>query len=379
MKAKVDLTPKLVTRREDLLAMLEVLQREPYLAVDTESNSLYVYREQVCLVQFSTPQTDYLVDPLQIKDLSPLGILFDNPSIEKIFHAAEYDLLCMNRDFKFHFSNLFDTMVAARILGREDIGLGAILEVEFGFRQEKRYQRANWGQRPLPSHLLDYAHMDTHYLIPLRQRLNQQLSDRELLPLAKEDFIRLSKIKSDDNPVFEGKTVDPWRIGGSRDLNPQQAAVLMELCRYRDQLARSLNRPLFKVFHDRVLLAMAKKSPRTLEELHQVPGISEWRLRRYGHQILQVVVRGLKASPLYPPRSIRMDNSVAGRLEALRNWRKKTARKMGLASDVVLPRDLMIALAESNPRNPDEMAEILSEVPWRMQHYGDGIMEVLLS
>jgi ribonuclease D len=138
------------------------------VAVDTESNSLFAYREQVCLVQFSTTQADFLVDPLALADLTPLAPLFADPKIEKVFHAAEYDLLCLKRDFGFSFANLFDTMLAGRILGRKEIGLGAMLEAFYGVQADKRHQRANWGQRPLPAPLLEYATLDTHYLIPLR-------------------------------------------------------------------------------------------------------------------------------------------------------------------------------------------------------------------
>ena len=169
-------TPVLITRFAELTDLVDHLTRQPVVAVDTESNSLYAYREQVCLIQFSTPREDYLVDPLAIRDLSLLGPLFADPKIEKIFHAAEYDLICLERDFEFRFANLFDTMMAARILGREELGLGALLEQEFGVVLDKRYQRANWGQRPLPADLLAYARLDTHYLIQLRQRLHDELS-----------------------------------------------------------------------------------------------------------------------------------------------------------------------------------------------------------
>ena len=139
--------PVMITRPQALSKMANRLGSEPILAVDTESNSLFAYQERVCLIQFSTPQEDFLVDPLALDDLSPLERLFADPQIEKIFHAAEYDLITLKRDFKFDFENLFDTMVAARILGWEEIGLGSILKAEFDVELNKRYQRANWGRR----------------------------------------------------------------------------------------------------------------------------------------------------------------------------------------------------------------------------------------
>ncbi len=369
--------PELITNPADLQDLVNTLRREPILAVDTESNSLFAYREQVCLIQFSTTQLDYLVDPLALSDLSPLAVLFSDPAIEKVFHAVEYDLLCMKRDFGFEFCNLFDTMVAARVLGREELGLGALLETEFGIRQDKRNQRANWGQRPLPANLLEYACLDTHYLIPLRNRLREQLSQRDLLSLAEEDFKHLSGVKPNGNDPSESKPVDLWRISGSYDLKPQQAAVLLELCRYRDQAARSLNRPLFKVISDRTLLAIAQEIPRSKEDLGRISGMSEWQLKRHGHRLLQAVQRGLKAQPIRPPRSTRQNNGLTNRLDALRNWRKKTARKMGVASDVVLSRDLMHTLAERNPLNLEELTEAMKDTPWRLEHFGEQILETL--
>ena len=155
--------------------MARDLLSQAQVAVDTESNSLFAYREQVCLVQFSTAEKDYLLDSLALQDLRCLEPLFSSPAIEKVFHAAEYDLICLRRDFGFTFANLFDTMVAARILGRDGVGLGAMLEAEFGLHLDKRYQRANWGERPLKPALLAYARLDSHYLVALRQRLEPAL------------------------------------------------------------------------------------------------------------------------------------------------------------------------------------------------------------
>lgn len=364
----------------ELQHLAEHLRRESILAVDTESNSLHAYREQVCLIQFSTQEQDYLVDPLSLEDLSPLAPVFSDPGIEKIFHAAEYDLICMGRDFGFKFENLFDTMIAARILGWEAVGLGSILKTEFGISLNKRYQRANWGQRPLPPHLLKYARLDTHYLISLRNRQRTELAQSDLLALAAEDFNRMSAMNNNpDGHLAQGedKPIDPWRVSGSYDLEPQQAAVLQELCRYRDKVARSLNRPLFKVIHDQTLLAIAAQTPKNRNELCQLPGMSQRQVRRHGSQLLRAIQRGLRAKPIYPPRSPRPDRGFLERQEALRGWRKRTARDMGVPSDVVLPRDLMNTLAQRAPSSAEELAGVLSDVPWRLERFGDQILEVV--
>ena len=123
--------------------MIAHLQDSPVLAVDTESDSLYVYFEKICLLQFSTPDTDYLVDPLVV-DLTPLGDLFADERYEKVFHAAEYDILCLKRDYGFTLANLFDTMISARVLGWKRYGLGSILQDRFNVQLNKRMQRYNW-------------------------------------------------------------------------------------------------------------------------------------------------------------------------------------------------------------------------------------------
>ena len=362
-----------ITKPGGLKKLAHILSSQPMIAVDTESNSLFAYREQVCLVQFSTPDEDYLLDPLAVTDLSPLGVIFADPHIQKTFHAAEYDLICLKRDFGFSFNNLFDTMLAARILGRKEVGLGSILEAEFGILVDKRHQRANWGQRPLPDYLLDYARQDTHYLIPLKEKLEAELKKKGLLPLAQEDFQRECLVEAaPDN----GKT-DCWRVTGVHRLSPQQIAVLQELCLYRDEVARKSNRPLFKVISDHTLHAIASGLPSTLEELKRVPGMTNHQVSRHGKALLQAVQRGLQAEPVRPPRNIRPDERFLGRVEALKQWRKLKAKQLEVESDIILPRDLLHLLAAKNPQTKSAVDNCLSDVPWRGERYGKEILKVL--
>lgn len=366
--------PTLVTRPDALHRMVEKLLRQPLVAVDTESNSLFAYREQVCLVQFSIPEADYLVDPLAISDLSALDVLFYDPGIEKIFHAAEYDLICLKRDYRFEFNHLFDTMVAARTLGYEAIGLGALLETEFGIQLDKRFQRANWGQRPLPPQMLSYARFDTHYLIDLRQRLLDKLVEKGLLALAQEDFDRLRLVNGHQN----GEPAPCcWRMHGANDLTPQQLAILAELVNYRERAGRSMDRPVFKVINDETLVDIAHSMPATLDQLRQIQGMSDHQLQRHGPRLLECVSRGLHDPPLYPPRPPRPNDRYLEKLEALRRWRKTAGLKMGVTSDVILPRDLMAVLAEQEPHSPEELAQAMKDVPWRLENFGEELLAVL--
>jgi ribonuclease D len=366
--------PILITRPDALRRMVNRLSSEPILAVDTESNSLFAYQERVCLIQFSTPQDDFLVDPLALDDLSPMETLFADPNIEKIFHAAEYDLITLKRDYQYEFENLFDTMLAARILGWEEVGLGSILKAEFDVELNKRYQRANWGKRPIPPEMLAYARLDTHYLIPLRFRMKSELKSNGRWPLAEEDFARLRHVNGRDP---QDQPEPCWRVRGAHDLNPRQAAVLLELCRYRTKVAKSINRPVFKVIGDRTLLAIAEMCPRSEGELKEISVLSPKQCQRHAAGLLRAVEDGLKAEPVYPPRTPRPNELYLLRLETLRNWRKMTAKEMQVKSDVVLPRDVMNAIAAHDPANLDELAELMELVPWRLDRFGDQILGTL--
>jgi ribonuclease D len=362
-----------ITKPGGLKRLVQTLANQSNIAVDTESNSLFAYREQVCLIQFSTLNADYLLDPLALKDLELLRSIFSDPHILKIFHAAEYDLICLKRDFSFSFNNLFDTMVAARILGRKQVGLGSLIEAEYGIQIDKRHQRANWGQRPLPNYLLDYARQDTHYLISLKEKLERELKQNHLLALAQEDFKRLCQAEISAN---NGKT-DCWRINGVHHLSPQQAAVLQKLCIYRDEAAKQLNRPLFKVISDHTLYNIANNLPGDLDELNVLPGMTNRQMKRHGKALLQAVQHGLQAEPVYPQRNMRPDDRFLARVEALKQWRKQKAHQMHVESDIILPRDILHKLASHNPQQMQALSDNLSEVPWRYQHYGEEILKAL--
>ena len=172
----VELDPKtvhIVNDTDSLKDCIEKLRCSKEVAVDTESDSLFVYYEKVCLIQISADGQSYVIDPLETGDLSELNDIFSSPEILKIFHAAEYDLMCLKRDFGFEFENLFDTMIAARMLGRKEIGLGPLLENEFGIHLDKRYQKANWGVRPLLPReqisVLPLSRRAQHWVPPSRQ------------------------------------------------------------------------------------------------------------------------------------------------------------------------------------------------------------------
>lgn len=366
--------PQFVNQQAVFEKILQDLGGEKTLAVDTEANSLYAYREQVCLIQISSSTKDYILDPLALEDISPLGEVFSNPGIEKIFHASEYDILIMYDEYNFNFRNIFDTMLAAQILGRNKLGLDALLEEIVGIQVNKKYQRANWGKRPLSEDMLQYAQMDTHYLLKIRHTLAAELEKKGLTPIAAEDFSRACRVHRQDR---EERLAPYWRINGARKLPPQKAAVLIKLFEYREQVARKRNQPVFKVISSQTLLSLAEQCPTSAQQLLKLDLVGKNVLRKHTEGLVQAISAGLASDPVRPPRRERTDDSFFAREKALRDWRKQTAQKMNVNSAVVLPRELLYALISNNPANREELDKVLADVPWRLERFGKDILSIL--
>ena len=366
--------PRLVQTEKELQQVVGDLATQSHIAVDTESNSLFAYQEQVCLIQFSTPQTDYLVDPLSLPDLSILEPLFQNPDIEKVLHGAEYDVLCLRRDFNFKLNNLFDTRVASRTLGWPQSGLNNLLMKVFNINVNKRYQRANWGKRPLPSEMLDYARYDTHYLLQLQDHLVKELRAIDRYTEAYELCQHMAQVQPRDNGF------DPegyWRISKVRELTGRQIAVLRELYLYRDKNARKFNRPAFKILGDKVLLSLAIEMPSSREDLTEVPGMSAGQIRRFGNGILDCIRHGKKAPIPKQPKNKRLSDLAHARYEALHDWRKNLARKRKVESDIILPREMLREIAVAGPVKHEELHQFMVPLEWRFQEYGDAILDII--
>lgn len=369
--------PVLVASTAALSDLVADLATSTTVAVDTESNSLHAYRERVCLIQFSTPAADYIVDPIALRDLTTLAPFFASPAHEKIFHAAEGDLLGLGRDFGFTFANIFDTMSAARTLGWPHVGLAAVLKAEFGVTLSKTHQRADWGRRPLRADMLDYARLDTHFLPALRDRLFAALTERGLWPEAQEDFERLARTQ----PAAVSQPLDPqtfWRVKGARDLTPQQAAVLRAVHAYRDTESARANLPPFKVIGEPTLLDIARRSPHTLDDLKGIVAMTPGQIHRHGHALLRAVQDGLSAVPPSPPIVEREPDDVQDRYDRLHHWRKTRAQARGVESDVILPRTTLWDLARRPPRTLAELADIADFGPTRRAMYGQEILTVVL-
>ncbi len=353
--------------------MVDDLASRSRVAVDTESNSLHAYRERVCLLQFSTENADYLVDPLALAELSVLAPIFASPEIEKIFHAAEYDLICLRRDFGFSFANLFDTMHAARVLGYAAVGLDKLLGDKFGVKIDKRHQRANWAARPLSREQIHYARLDTRYLFDLRDVLERELREKGRLDFALEDFRRACLF--DESKVQVNG--DPWgRFASRKDLSLRELTILAHLCKWREREAERLNRPPYKVVRDDVFIALAKHPPEKKMDL-SAAGLSEKQIRLWGDSVLEAVRLGAAAPLIQRKQAERKDDATLQRMEKLKAWRKRIGAEMKVESDVILPKPYLTMLAENPPRSLDELRSLMKDTPSRVERFGAQILKAL--
>jgi ribonuclease D len=274
----------LVADAPALEALVERLRAQPVVAFDTESNSFHVYRERVCLLQISTHAEDVLVDPLTV-DVAPLGrVLCDGREI--VMHGADYDVRCLKREWGWTLPRLFDTMAAARRVGRAGLGLSALVEHQFGVRLSKSSQRSDWGRRPLTRDQIAYAALDTHYLLPLRDVLAGELEARGAADEARREFDRIAAVKPHER-VFDP---EGWRrLKGARDLDAPGREVLRALWLSREAYARDVDRPPFKVLAEQAMVEVARRRPRTPEELERVPGVTPSVLRRLGGAIRDAI------------------------------------------------------------------------------------------
>jgi len=366
--------PVWIDAPEPLAEWVATHRDTPRLAIDTESNSLHAYKEHVCLIQVSTAEGDALIDPLGSADMAALAPLFASPSIEKVFHGAEYDLACLKRDFGFEIVNLFDTRLALRTLGMQPSGLADVLLQEFGVTLDKRYQRADWGKRPLPPAQIEYARFDTHYLLPLRDRLADALQRAGRWEEALEACAHLACTV---HPCTNGDPGGFWGMTNARKLEPRQAAALRELYAWRDEMARQFDRPPFKVILDEALLSLARALPQDANDLRHVPDLPPRLAERYADVILAALERARSAPPPCPPSSEPTDPAVLARYDKLRHWRKAAAAERGVESDIILPREIMWEVAHKAPRNMQALEPLMPCLPWRLRAHGPGMLACL--
>jgi ribonuclease D len=364
----------------DVAALAAHLGRSPAVALDTEADSLHHYPGRLCLVQVADAGgAAHLVDPLSPADLTPLGPLFADPAILKVVHAGDNDLALLKRRYGFAFAAVFDTYIAARFLGLTELALEGLLRRSLGVEAGPSRQKDDWSVRPLTPEQERYALDDVRYLIPLKERLLD-----ELRALGRDAWV-LEECAALAAGVPPERVEDPdayLDIKGARALPPRSLAVLRELYALRETLALRADRPPFKVLGNETLRDIAAARPASVEDLLGIKGVTPHVIRRYGDAILAAIRRG-EAVPEtelpVPPRRPRpvVPAAVRQRIERLRAWRAAAARRLGLDPGVLLPGRLIERVAEAAPADLGALARVEGLREWRARELGTGILEAL--
>lgn len=343
----------MIASDSELAAILPLLEKIDRVAVDTEADSLHCYYEKLCLVQLSLGGADYLVDPLAGFDLAPLCHALASKEI--VLQGADFDLRLLRRALNFTASRIFDTVIAARLLGIREFSLAALVERFFDVKLTKGSQKANWAQRPLPARMAEYAINDTHYLLPLAEKLEAELRARG----RREWFEQSCERALEQTAVQRVRDEEEaWRISGAGALEGRTAALLRALWRWREREAQSADRPPFHILQNHLLLRAAEsfasgEAPEfrhfsarrrrgfmdAAEEALQLPE-SEWpkRLRRAG---------------------VRPTPETERLAEELRRRRDAAAQEHGIESSFIAPRAAVDSIAADRTRG----AILL--VPWQ--------------
>jgi ribonuclease D len=363
--------PQLIANAPDLSQFVGRLERERRIAFDTEAASFHRYADRIYLIQVSSDTETALIDPLAVSDLAPLGRLLAQDDLEVVFHDADYDLRALDRDYGFRARRLFDTRIAAQLLGEPGVGLAALLERHFGVRMSKKLQRADWSTRPLTADMIAYAAADTKYLTRLRDLLASRLDAAGRLPWAQEEFARLEDVRWTPPPAENGYL----RLKGARALPPRTQLVLRALHAWREERARTLDRSPFRVLPNEALLAVARAMPRSTAELHAVTGLPGSLARRYGPDLLAAVHAGLDApaSALLKPDRVprtRPDPAHEARFERLKQLRNRRAHQLGLEPGVACPNGALSAIARAAPTSVDALRNLEDLRRWQLEALG---------
>jgi ribonuclease D len=327
-----------------LAGYLPAVRAAAWVAVDTEADSLHAYPEKLCLLQISTPAGDELVDPLSGIGLPPLFAALDQH--ELIFHAADYDLRLMRKHHAFVPHAIFDTMLAARLLGFKKFSLGDLVEAELGVKLEKGSQKADWARRPLTERMEIYARNDTHYLKPLSDKLRAALKEKGRLPWHRESCQRLIADSARLSAV-DGDTV--WRVKGSFGLSRPGLAVLRELWHWREKEALAANRPPFFILHHDTLVAMADAAASQSRFEHLLPRhLSPRRCDGLKHAVAAALALPPDQLP-HPPKRERHRPTEAEtrRFRELEKRRDKHAAELAIDPTLIAPRATLGELAKS--------------------------------
>lgn len=373
--------PTLVESAADFERLLEAAEADAAIAVDTEADSFFSYRDKVCLIQVTAGGEDWLVDPFADLDVGRLGPVLEDPNTVKVFHDAEYDVLILRREYGFRFRGLFDTRVAAAVLGSQTPGLASVLEEEFGVRLDKSQQRSDWAQRPLSDKQVAYARLDTRFLLPLMERQRAALDEQGRAMIVESECRRLEAL---DPPPAEAHPDDFVKIKGARSLDPAGASALRELHAMREKLAERHDIPPFRVLGNKALLQVAERRPRSDRDLLRIDGITQRVLTRLGDRVRRALERAERNGPIdrlpaAPRRGdhVALDELASELHERLKRLRRDVATEERIESSYLLHRTALQHLAVAAPEDRAALEGLDLLEGWQLDLFADDVLDVV--
>jgi len=367
-----------ITTDADLSRALDKLMQQKIVAVDLEGDSMFHFTERICLIQMATPTFNIVIDPLALSRPAALAPLFADRDIQKIFHGADYDIRSLYRDFNIAVHHLFDTQIAAMFLGEAKTGLDALLRDRLGIGLDKRFQKKDWSQRPLPADMVSYAIQDAVYLLPLADRLKTEIEALGRQSWVAEECQLLSHVRpaeTDDAPLY-------LKFRGAGRLKPRNLAVLEELLQWRQQIAEKKDRPPFKIVGNAALMGLSVHQPTLHQEIEKFIPIKPRQLRMYADDWIAAIQQAQRLDaadlPRYPRKIIpKTPPLIAPRMRAIKKWRDRTARSLGIDAPVLMNKAMMTAVASDNPGNLTALARIPLLRQWQIQHFGQDMLAAL--
>jgi len=353
------------------------LEGENAVAVDLEADSMYHFKEKVCLVQLATKKTNAVVDPLKIADLSLLKPMFANPEIKKVFHGADYDIRSLYRDFDIEVNNLFDTQLACLFLGYRETGLDSVLEKFFDIILDKKYQKKDWSKRPLPVEMMDYAAADVSYLLPLASLLEKKLLEMGRLDWVREECKILSGVRppsNHDGPLY-------LKFKGSGKLAPRNLAVLENLLKFRYKVAEEKDKPFFKILGNQTIMKLAVRRPINLRQLEKMGELSKGQFSMYGKKLIETIRNAMELPdddlPVYPRnKAPSMPADIPEKVKTLKSWRQKMAISLELDPGVLCNNALLLSIALEKPCEVENLNRIKSMKNWQKKEFGEEIVSI---
>ncbi len=369
--------PPILTTTDEVSRLAEDLACQSVIAVDLEADSMHNYREKVCLLQVSTLENTWLIDPLSGADLDSLAEVLAEPRVRKIFHAADYDIRCLHRDFGIEVRGLFDTMIASQFIGEKKVGLADMLRKYFAVTLDKAFQRADWSRRPLPEEMIRYAAEDTRHLHRLAALLEERLHQLGRHEWAAEEFALLEKVRhaESDGPLF-------LRFKGAGRLDARELAVLEGLLQFRDGEARRRDCPPFKVVGNRTLLDLACNAPRNHQGLIGIEGVSPRLADRYGSRWLKIIeaAQALPEAdlPIFPRQErLERDPHAEARLSTLKRWRQDKAAELDMDPGVLINNAVLEEISRLVPANAEELSQVEAMKTWQRRVFGEELVQKL--